>query len=189
MKNLLRFNEIKELIIDKFPNISLEYKYHQIGDAVINAFFITYKSEKELFNTWNTLSNFLAIHFQSRIDDEFGKWNTYLFYLTDFKIGNKFKDLKFEIEKDTFSCRKIVIESEKDMNIILENHIINSSLLDDTASVSEDIEEYFVKNKFIEEILKGKLLLNTKGNRVKSDIAREALEELFNNVKINSNEV
>lgn len=69
-------------------------------------------TEDELRETWRNYRNDFAVEFQTDDIDEFERWNFYLFYVVDNKNAID-RSLKYEIEHDTISSRKIVVSKEE----------------------------------------------------------------------------
>lgn len=69
-------------------------------------------SEDELRETWRNYRNDFAVEFQTDDIDEFERWNFYLFYVVDNKNAID-RSLKYEIEHDTISSRKIVVSKDE----------------------------------------------------------------------------
>lgn len=69
-------------------------------------------TEDELRETWRNYRNDFAVEFQTDDIDEFERWNFYLFYVVDNKNAID-RDLKYEIEHDTISSRKIVVSKDE----------------------------------------------------------------------------
>ena len=69
-------------------------------------------TEVELRETWRNYRNDFAIEFQTDDIDEFERWNFYLFYVVDNKNAID-RSLKYEIEHDTISSRKIVVSKDE----------------------------------------------------------------------------
>lgn len=65
-------------------------------------------TEEELKETWRNYRNDFATEYQTNDIDEFERWNFYLFYVVDNK-NDIDRNLKYEIEHDTISSRKIVV--------------------------------------------------------------------------------
>lgn len=65
-------------------------------------------TEDELKETWRNYRNDFALEYQTDDIDEFERWNFYLFYVVDNKNAID-RNLKYEIEHDTISSRKIVV--------------------------------------------------------------------------------
>ena len=68
--------------------------------------------EDELKETWRNYRNDFAIEYQTDDIDEFERWNFYLFYVVDNKNAID-RNLKYEIEHDTISSRKIVVSKDE----------------------------------------------------------------------------
>ena len=70
--------------------------------------FITEMMDWELLDRcWKEIRDRVSLS-QKRLDDEFERWNYYLFYLVD-REEDSYASLKYRIEHDTISSRKIVI--------------------------------------------------------------------------------
>ena len=69
-------------------------------------------TEDKLRENWRNYRNDFAVEYQTDDIDEFEKWNFYLFYVVDNKNAID-RNLKYEIEHDTISSRKIVVSKEE----------------------------------------------------------------------------
>lgn len=69
-------------------------------------------TEDELRETWRNYRNDFAVEYQTDDIDEFERWNFYLFYVVDNKNAID-RNLKYEIEHDTISSRKIVVSKDE----------------------------------------------------------------------------
>lgn len=69
-------------------------------------------TEAVLRARWKEIRNELASKWQMRNLDDFERWNFYLFYVVENKSGIN-RSLKYEIEHDTVSSRKIIINCEE----------------------------------------------------------------------------
>lgn len=103
--------KIQEYIKNKFPDLEFVSAVANIGKVAVDVFFVKFKSEIELSDCWRQISNAIALYYQADLNDEFKKWNTYLFVLLEDNIS---KRLKYTIENDTFSNRKIVRDNLKE---------------------------------------------------------------------------
>lgn len=99
-------------------------------------FFIKIGETDKLDKIWMKASDIIAVNFQSRLVNEFSIWNIYLFFIVNEPIEN---DLKYLIENDTFSSRKIVIVGDIDFREIIDEHILNSDIKIDASKVNENI--------------------------------------------------
>lgn len=82
-------------------------------------------SHQALRDNWQSIRNDIAMQ-QQMIDDEFERWNYYLFYLAEEEAMNDLP-LKYKIEHDTISSRKIVISAteyrENDFDKLIKRYI------------------------------------------------------------------
>lgn len=140
--------ELASDIENEFSDITFEYREINFG-GIISAFFINIKSEEELAIKWKAITEFIAIHFQSSLRNEFSVWNIYLFFILDNEVKD---DLKYTIENDTFSSRKIIIAPFQDIDLIIDEHIKNDNI-DLQSSIAPE-EPSFEANPIIWGILK-----------------------------------
>lgn len=119
---MIYFNsEFTDNLMSEFPDISLEYREIELG-GVVPAFFIFMNNEEHLRNHWGKITEYIAIYFQSMLKNEYSIWNIYLFFLLQDEVSN---EIKYQIENDTFSSRKIVISPIIDIDTIIRENIIN----------------------------------------------------------------
>lgn len=114
-------DELQAVIKNKFSDIPFEYREIDYG-GIIPAFFINIRDEQALIDQWKVITEFIAVHFQSSLKNEFSVWNIYLFLILEQEIKD---DLKYIIENDTFSSRKIIIYPKQDIESIIQEHIKN----------------------------------------------------------------
>lgn len=69
-------------------------------------------TEDKLRENWRNYRNDFAVEYQTDDIDEFERWNFYLFYVVDNKNAID-RNLKYEIEHDTISSRKIVVSKDE----------------------------------------------------------------------------
>lgn len=158
MTNSYQIGEVMDAFNQQFEGVQLSHKAVDLNKGLIHTFFIECPSKVSLKNNWREVSNFIALHFQNKLENEFERWNLYLFFLIEQGIGN---DLKYQIENNTFSSRKIIIDSETDQDSIINNHILNSNL-----SISKEcakvVDDNFQPDPLVWDILKGKTLKKAK---------------------------
>lgn len=154
MSNSYQTGEMIGAFNQQFEDVTLSHKAIRLNKGLIHTFFIKTPSKDSLGNNWRKLSNFIALHFQKNLENEFERWNIYLFFLNAQGISN---ELKYKIENDTFSSRKIVIDDETDQNSIIKNYILNDNLRisKENAKVEDDC---FQPNTLVWELLKDKTL-------------------------------
>ena len=154
---------------EQFNSIRFDYRNVDFG-STIPVFFIYLEDEKLLEEKWERIANLIAVDFQARQRDEYQVWNIYLFYIIDNQIS---KELKYKIENDTFSSRKIVIENTKNQDLMIDNHILND--INICLENDKNPTNSFDSNQIIESILEDKILKKT-------NITKEAItayEELI----------
>lgn len=109
---------------------------------------IQFKNLDNLEKHWKEFNSFITAEYLIKLDNDFSKWNSYIFFVTE-EVP---KSLKYEIENNKFSTRKIVIEMETPIindeviNNIISEHIVNDDIKFDIQSI--DVGE-FSKNELI----------------------------------------
>jgi hypothetical protein len=136
-----------EEIRQKFNTLSFEFR-DVIFKGKIPAFFINVPTKILLKDQWKYVSQFVAANFQSGLDSEFSVWNVYLFFIIPDVISD---ELKYVIENDTFSSRKIVIAPHLDIDTIINEHILNSDLDINPTIVKQEV--LFAPNPIVWEYL------------------------------------
>lgn len=140
-------DELLSEIKNEFSEISFDYREVNFG-GIIPAFFIYIKDDETLSKKWKAITEFIAIHFQSSLKDEFSLWNIYLFFVMETGVKD---DLKYIIENDTFSSRKIIVAPKQDIDLIIKDHIKNDDV--NTQTISDFEEKPFLPNLDIWKIL------------------------------------
>lgn len=156
----------------KFQNIKFSFKELEFG-GYIPIFFIYPKDPNALEKYWNEISDTIALEYQARLQDDFRSWNIYLFFVLKFEIE---KELKYKIENDTFSSRKIVIEDTTDENLMINEHIINSIAISNNEN--EVQQNTFEPNKLLSDLLQKKVLKMQRVTKSASETYQKLLEEL-----------
>ena len=150
------------------------------GKGQIHCFFVKISNETLLSKKWREISNFIAIYFQNELESEFERWNLYIFYIITTEISN---ELKYNIENDKFSCRKIVIENEDNLNKIISEHILNDDLrINESLQVGD--KDTIEKNQLLWTILRNQDATQKVGNDSKNSFA-----EIVKNLKNQNNEI
>lgn len=119
----------KEEIIEMINKKSNIFRRYEIKAWIkpqktyeITIFTILVKNSVDLLNSWEALTNDIAIHFQSELTKNIERWNIYVVFLINELVS---KELKYHIEQDKFSSRKIIFDNldltpnnSKDLNIV-----------------------------------------------------------------------
>lgn len=120
---------LDELFPEFDPMLS---KIEFIGTVSVFSFII--ESEDLLNRNWESITSTIASYYQSKFEEEgkeFERWNIYIFFIIKEEVSTQ---LKYKIENDKFSSRKIVqdkmletINTDSISQLIL-GHIVNSDL-------------------------------------------------------------
>lgn len=116
--------------------------------------FIQFRDLNDLEKYWKEFNSFITAEYLTKLKNDFSKWNSYVFYLTESTVE---KPLKYEIENNKFSTRKIVVESVNhavDANIIKK--VFSEHIINDNIEFNIEIQniESFSKNEIIDKALK-----------------------------------
>ncbi len=176
MNNLSLIDDIQKSFKVEFEGCSLEYQAAALNNGIVHCFFTNIPSEIVLKDTWVQISNFIAIKFQNKLDNEFERWNIYLFYRIENQIS---RDLHYLIENDTFSSRKIIIDIRKSKEDIIREHILNKDMTVDSVSIQGDSP--FIYNTIISEFLENIKVKKRLGQEIEN-----SLEEIILKIKNSS---
>jgi len=175
------FNKI-ELEIEEEIKSSFELNHFSIGKVPFGgeviACFVNFKDNTVLKNQWKELNSYLTAKFIPTVKDDYSKWNFYIFYLSHETVE---KQLKYEIENNKFSSRKIVIENiktitEKEIDFLISEHITNDNI---QIGIENKQSLKFIKNSSISNII-DKLSLNKKSDSDLQD-ALNSIEKIYKN--------
>jgi hypothetical protein len=178
MSNLLPEAEFKADFAKEFADRKIEFQEVTFSDseAKAYAFFVHFETESTLTEQWSEIRNFIAYKFQANVDDEFCKWNIYLFFILPIPIS---LDIKYKIENDTFSSRKVVIENNDAYDTIIADHLLNSLPINTRAeSLLED--ETYKPDELLYSLLKD---IKMTGKNKVNNVSKEALETIIETVR------
>jgi hypothetical protein len=125
-----KYEHVKSEVMKKFPIVEFELIELTFGGQII-AGFVRFKDSHSLSKNWKDLNGYLSVNFISNISDDFSKWNFYLFYVESERVA---KAVKYEIENNKFSSRKIVIDgcdeslTKGRLTKFIASYITNSSI-------------------------------------------------------------
>ena len=127
-----------------------QYKADVFGiESDIEVFVTRVMDEKTLATQWKEIRNQVALN-QTDLDDEFERWNFYLFYVVDNPVADL--SLKYEIEHDTISSRKMVVKAEA-VSDALCNSLISKYIKYDLDSRDVIFDKVFEKNSSVARFL------------------------------------
>lgn len=141
----------------------------------IPVIFIQFKNLNDLEKYWKEFNSFITAEYLIKLKNDFSKWNSYVFYFTESTVE---KPLKYEIENNKFSTRKIVIDAINQtvdnsmIKSILSEHIINDNI---EFNVDNPNIESFSKNTIINEAFKS---TSFKSSDIKEETLLKVLDHL-----------
>lgn len=127
--NLLDSTKDIDFLTTSFPE--MKFTLLDTGTAgSISCFVCWVDNENLLSYRWRHISSLIAADYQSALEDESAIWNIYLCFISSFQVNKK---LKYEIENNKFSMRKIVVDGvvinkNKDIIQYLNNEILGHDL-------------------------------------------------------------
>lgn len=175
------FNKI-ELEITGEINSAFELNYCSIGKVhfggEVIVCIVKFKDDTILKNQWKEFNSYLTAKFIPSVKNDYSRWNFYVFYFSNNTLG---KALKYEIENNKFSSRKIVIENnksitKKEIEEVIAEHITNDNI---EIIVENKKTPTFKKNATLARILE-KVSLNKK-NDDELQAALDLIEKKYNN--------
>lgn len=129
-----------------------EFDIFEIGVNILIA--ITECLPEETLRTqWRSLRNKLAEDRQMDPMDDFERWNFYLFYVVEDKNAID-RTLKYEIEHDTVSSRKIIIDCAEFTDGNYDTLIASYIKYDIGELVDEEHKLDFIINKSAQKLTK-----------------------------------
>ncbi len=148
-----------DIIRGLFPDLPIVWETHRYGGQ-IHVFFIHPSDAAQLAAIWENLTSAIAGKFQTQLETEYEIWNIYLFYIMKSPVSPQ---VKYQIENDTFSSRKIIVEKEQPTSEILADHIFNSNLhAGEVPAESLSFTDSFEFDPTIFNIVSGKVLKTKK---------------------------
>ncbi|MAB49465.1 MAG: hypothetical protein CMC05_12630 [Flavobacteriaceae bacterium] len=145
------YRDIKEIFKNDFLETAVEITSVELEKGITHCIFLKIPNEKFLLENWKSITNSIALNYQNHLETSFEKWNIYLFFLTSRTIEDI--DLKYTIENNTFSSRKIVEDASVSQEALIKKHVNNELTLEaDIRSESND----FLYDPVIYDVLKDK---------------------------------
>lgn len=173
MKNLL-VEKFVAAFKQEFPTATVLVKKVDTGDSQIHSVFVGNLDAEELKNEWIRITNFIAMQYQSSFNSDFERWNLYLFFLLPNEISVS-DDLKYTIENNTFSSRKIIEDASLSAEVLIKKHVANELSLDSDEHRTTSYE--FPYNSIIYDVLKDKTI---KKKNILTEQLNLAYTELIN---------
>ncbi|WP_080904028.1 ABC-three component system middle component 1 [Parabacteroides sp. Marseille-P3160] len=162
--------------------------------GTVSVFSFIFDSENMLSQNWESITGTIASYYQSKIEDkgrDFECWNIYILFIVKEEVSTQ---LKYKIENDKFSSRKIVQDKMSNsinadlISQLIWEHIVNSDL--DISEPAEIIEStsidstYSTNSKIYQLIENSNLKISGRGTD------KEELDGLYQQIiKEISNEI
>lgn len=175
------FNEI-ELEIKGEINSAFDLNYFSLGKVhyggKVIVCIVKFKDDSTLINHWKEFNSYLTAKFVPTVKDDYSRWNFYIFYFSESILG---KAIKYEIENNRFSSRKILIENSKSITKNLIEDVIIEHITNDNIEINVENKETstFKKNDKIAKVL-DKVGLG-KRNDDDLQLALDLLEKTYKN--------
>lgn len=106
MLSFLVSRQSLDFLCKHFPK--MQFALLNAGDSeYISCFACKIDNDSTLAQYWDQIASVIASLYQAKLDNELAIWNIYLVFLLDVKVN---KSLRYQIENDKFSMRKIIID-------------------------------------------------------------------------------
>jgi hypothetical protein len=117
----------------------------------ISCFVCKVDKEDTLAQHWSHIASLIAANYQAQLDDELAIWNIYLVFVLAGQID---KPLKYQIENDKFSMRKIILddyqwpfENEGKLIELLNNEILGHDIEFEDTNITMDNSRTEIQQK------------------------------------------
>jgi len=100
------------------------------GTFQLYIFSALFQDANTLEKLWEPLNDDIAVDFQATLTLNVESWNIYIIYLVKESVN---RDLKYKIEQDKFSCRKLVFDNfgEKKWRYFLKHEMAVADFIND----------------------------------------------------------
>lgn len=173
----LKIDELSNKLRNDFPIKELVLGELLFG-GVIPLVFVSFKTLSDLNENWKNFNSQITSDIIINFREEYSRWNFYVFF---FSVDAVPKSLKYEIENNKFSSRKIVIDNCKSITEDIIEEVITEHITNDNIEINVEIKKTstFNKNDKIAKVL-DKVSL---GKRNDDDLqaALDLLEKTYKN--------
>ena len=148
------YPDITEIFKSDFSETTIEIIIVEMEKGKAHCIFLKIPDAKFLSDNWKQGTNSIALNYQNHLKTSFEKWNIYLFFLMSEPIEDV--NLKYAIENNTFSSRKIVENDSLSSEALIKKHINNELSLEKDTFRTESIN--FLNHPIIYDVLKDKTI-------------------------------
>lgn len=167
--------------------------------GTVSVFSFIFETENVLSHNWKSITGTIASYYQSKYEKEgedFERWNIYILFLIKEEVSTQ---LKYKIENDKFSSRKIVQDkiidaiTEDSISQLIWRHIVNSDL--NISEPTDTIElvntsSIYLSDSKIYQLIEANSNSNTDNKKTDKKIEKENFEILYQQIiKEISNEI
>ena len=146
------YRDIATVFIEDFSEVALEKRIVYLEKGKAHCIFLKMPDERFLLDNWKRITNSVALNYQNNLETSFEKWNIYLFFLISESLEDM--NLKYAIENNTFSCRKIVENSAISAKDLIKRHVNNELKIEANENRIQSVD--FSYNLLIYNVLKDK---------------------------------
>ncbi|HTF96287.1 MAG TPA: ABC-three component system middle component 1 [Cellvibrio sp.] len=125
--NIYKTEEDISFLAYEFPVAKFSL-YRSNPEKYLSCFVCEVEDSSQLESIWKSVTGVIAASYQAELDSKLEAWNIYLVFIISNDIS---KTLKYEIENNKFSMRKIAItacEVNGDITDYLNNEILGADL-------------------------------------------------------------
>jgi hypothetical protein len=115
----------------------VEYRYKLEKNYKVHIFTMVIKDQEELLEVWEDICSDIALNFQAELKDDIEIWNIYILFLVKESVNSQ---VRYLIEQDKYSSRKLVIEGVKNsideeyINEVIKEKLFHVSIAEDSNS-------------------------------------------------------
>ena len=120
--------------------------------STIDIFVTEPMSVADLEEEWIMIRDDIAMKYQRSLTDDFERWNFYLFYVIE-DIESLPRNLKFKIEHNTLSSRKIIISAKEIEGNDIPEYLIHKYLCYTIETENAVDGKPFVKDDKVVELI------------------------------------
>ena len=120
--------------------------------STVDIFVTESMSVAELAVEWIMIRDDIAMKYQRSLTDDFERWNFYLFYVVE-DIESLRRNLKFKIEHNTLSSRKIIISAKEIEGNDIPEYLIHKYLCYTIETENAVDGKPFVKDDKVVELI------------------------------------
>ncbi|MEO6546799.1 MAG: ABC-three component system middle component 1 [Ferruginibacter sp.] len=128
-------------------------------------FTLVCKNIDALNDYWEDITENIAINFQITLDSDIERWNIYLLFLLENEVP---KRIKYKIEQDKYSCRKLVEDGlkTKEFSPVYIEQLIQDKIFSVRQISNDKVIQYAPIGRSVETIIRAvddKILSALKG--------------------------